>query len=77
LKFQESLCLPAQLLARSDGAVNGERDGPAAARWCVRAYSDQPIIVSKRRESVIVAELTNPRFIVVGLLVSPKRSVGG
>jgi hypothetical protein len=50
----------------------------AAARWCVRAYSDQPaIIVSKRRESVIVPELTNPRFIVVGLLVSPKRSVGG
>jgi hypothetical protein len=50
----------------------------AAARWCVRAYSDQPaIIVSKRRESVIVPELTNPRFIVVGLLVSPKRSFGG
>jgi hypothetical protein len=31
-------------------------------------------IVSKRRESV--PELTNRRFIIVGLLVSPKRSVG-
>src|SRR4029077_8381776 len=33
---------------------------------CVSAYSDQPaIIVSKRRESVFVPELTNPKFIVV------------
>jgi hypothetical protein len=53
-----------------------ERDGPPS-RDDASAHSDQPIMVSRRRESVIAPELTNPRLIVVEQLVSPKRSVGG